>query len=266
MMLLRRSGLDLASHEIDLRRLTHPMASSWHHLFILPHFHSTPTGSWSRQCRSRFRHRPSQTEVTVFILVLHRAFQSCTVQFIHDTPRKRGSPGSWFVLLGTSHTVVDFSILLWCVLLARGTKLIHMFDNRCVSCTLLCIGRYLCVRFPQCAYSLARPDAPKSHRRRGFFRRATAMFVTTVINLLLFSLSTGAQVAITILVFQEPVDLVLDSPLSEIPIPRPGLTVNSGTWSTILVAIWATFLPVSTKLSPSDSVSIHALWRYGSAI
>ena len=113
----------------------------------------------------------------------------------------------------------------------------------------------------QGVYFLAKSDAPKSHRRRGFSRRATAaMFVTTVINLLLFSLSTGTQVAITITTFQEPLKLDIDSSLSEIPIPKPGLV------STILVAYWTTFLPVSVKLSLSDSVSIRAFWRYGSVI
>ena len=100
----------------------------------------------------------------------------------------------------------------------------------------------------KCAYSLARPDASKSHRRRGFSKRATAvMFVTTVINLLLFSLSTGSQVAISIMVIRRSLNPDINLPLSEIALPRPGL-VRSMSWSMILVAFWASYLPVSIKL------------------
>ena len=129
-------------------------------------------------------------------------------------------------------------------------RLIHMFDNRSVSCTVLCIRRYLCVRFPQkCLFTLARSDAPKSHRRRGFSSRATAaMFVTTVINLLLFTLHAVTQVVMYIWVFQLPLNLAAeyppDIPLSEIPIPRPE-SVGNGIWSKILVIWWAAYIPVS---------------------
>ena len=117
------------------------------------------------------------------------------------------------------------------------------------------------------AYSFARSDTPKSHRRRGLSRRATAvMFVTTVINLLLFTLNTGMEVAsLTTLIRQKSLNLDIDLPLSKIPIPRPGL-VSSVSWSMILVTFWTTYLPVSIKLSLSGSVSNYAHWRYGSAI
>ena len=245
----------LSSHEISLRRLTHPMASLGA-TFHLASFHSTPDPG------SSFRHRPGgyilrpshNCHLGCFI---DRHFTPCTqFSIIHDTPRKRDSPAPWFDLLGMSRTFVDFRILLWCVLLSRGTRLIYKFDNRSVSYTLLCINHYLCVRFVRAAYSLPTTNIQKSHRRRGFSRRATAaMFVTTVINFLLFSLNTGIQTATFITVIQKPLNSDIP-PLSEVPIPKAGL-VRSMSWSMILIAFWAAYLPVSIKQSLSDSVSIN---------
>ena len=70
------------------------------------------------------------------------------------------------------------------------------------------------------------------------------MFVTTVINLLLFSFSAGTQVAISVTVFQEPLNPVIDSTLSEILTPKPEL-VSRGSWSMTLALTWAAYLPVS---------------------
>ena len=115
-------------------------------------------------------------------------------------------------------------------------------------------------------YSLARSDPPKSHRRRGFSSRATAaMFATTATNLLLFTLNTGLQVTELAMNIQPPLNPDTGLPLSEISIPRPEL-VGKVVWNMVLVAFWVSYLPVSIKLLPSDSVSICAHWRYGSAI
>ena len=127
-----------------------------------------------------------------------------------------------------------------------------MFDNRSVSCAVLCIHRYLCVRFLQkCLFTLARSDTPKSHRRRGFSSRATAaMFVTTVINLLLFTLHAVTQVVLYISTFQEPLNPAAenlpDIALPEIPIPRPE-SVGNGAWSVVLAIWWTAYLPVSVN-------------------
>ena len=65
----------------------------------------------------------------------------------HDAARKRSSPEYWYGLLGTFRNTIHLWINLWCVLLIRGMRLIHNFNIRSVSRNLLCIGRYLCVRF-----------------------------------------------------------------------------------------------------------------------
>ena len=76
------------------------------------------------------------------------------------------------------------------------------------------------------------------------------MFVTTVINLLLFSLHAITQVALYIMNFQVPLNLAAeylpDIALPEIPIPRPE-SVGNGTWSVILVIWWTAYLPVSVN-------------------
>ena len=153
----------------------------------------------------------------------------------------------------------------------RYMRLIRTFDNdRSISCALFCIGRYLCVRSnpAKALIPLPRLDAQISHRRRGFSKRATAaMFVTTIVNLLLFSLNTGTQLAIFVMVVRKPLDVDIDSPLSDIGVPMPG-SVNRVSQNMILVTLWASYLPVSIKLSPSALVSNRACWtwRYGLAI
>ena len=112
----------------------------------------------------------------------------------------------------------------------------------------------------QVACFLARPDPPKFHRRRGFSNRATAaMFVGTVINFLLFSLSTGTETAMFIVSIRRALILDIEYPLSEkqelVGLPNP-----------IIAQLWSANLPVSNKLSLMDSASIHARWRYYSAI
>ena len=73
------------------------------------------------------------------------------------------------------------------------------------------------------------------------------MFVTTVINLLLFTVQTVTQVVTYISSFQEPLNPNIDAPPSEIPLPRPEL-VGDGTWSVALVIWWTAYLPVSINL------------------
>ena len=99
-------------------------------------------------------------------------------------------------------------------------------------------------------------------RRRGFSNRMTAvMFVATVVNFILYSLSTGSDVAGFIVFIRKALILDLDYPLSE----KPEL-VNNALRNMNLLTLWATNFPVSIKLSPSAPVSIYARWRYYSAI
>jgi len=113
--------------------------------------------------------------------------------------------------------------------------------------------------FLRVAYLLARPDPPRFHRRRGFSSRTTAaVFVVTVINFLLFSLSTGTEIATFIVLIRKA--LILD-PLSE----KQEL-LNNVLQNLTIVIFWSANLPVSRNLSLLDFVSIHARWRYYSAI
>ena len=82
------------------------------------------------------------------------------------------------------------------------------------------------------------------------------MFVVTVINFLLSSLYTGSQVAIVIVYIRKALILDIDYPLSETP-----ELVGNALRDVRIVWNWATYLSVSTKLSLSDSASIHAGWR-----
>jgi len=87
------------------------------------------------------------------------------------------------------------------------------------------------------------------------------MFAMTVINFLLSSLNAGNQVAGFVVFIRKALILDIDYPLSE----KPRL-VNNVLQKVNMVNIWAGTLPVSIKLSLSDPVSIHARWRYCSAI
>ena len=65
-------------------------------------------------------------------------------------------------------------------------------------------------------YFLARPDAPKSHRWQGFSNCATAaLFIVTIINFLLSSLSTRTEVAIYIVFIRKALILNINYLLSE---------------------------------------------------
>ena len=104
--------------------------------------------------------------------------------------------------------------------------------------------------------------SPKLGRRKGFFNRATgAMFAATVINFLLSSLNTAIQVASLVVFIRKALILGVDYPLSE----KPELVKNA-LRNVNLVGFCAGGLPVSIKLSLSDPISIHARWRYCSAI
>ena len=112
--------------------------------------------------------------------------------------------------------------------------------------------------FLRVTYFLARPDPLRLHRRRGFPNRATAaMFVVTVINFLLFSLSAGILVATFIVALRKALTLDIEYPLSE-----KGELVNNALQNLSIVQFWSAYLPVRSHLSVLDSLSIHARWRY----
>ena len=85
------------------------------------------------------------------------------------------------------------------------------------------------------------------------------MFFLTIINFLLFSLATGAQIAMTTLLIQKALILNIKYPLS-------GKRELLKSPNLFIVQIWSANLPVSSNLSLLDSVSIHTRWRYYSAI
>ena len=114
--------------------------------------------------------------------------------------------------------------------------------------------------FLRVACFLARPDLLRFHRRKRFSNRtAASMFVVTVINFLLFSLSVGIQIAMFTVLTRKALILDIEYPLSEKQelLELPNLTT---------VQLWSVNLPVSSALSLLDSVSIHARWRYYSPI
>ena len=101
-------------------------------------------------------------------------------------------------------------------------------------------------------YFLSRSDPSKFDRRRGFYTRATAaMFIATAINLLLFSLNTGTDVAAFIVFIRKSL-LDINHPLSEKRelVNKMLRIVNS-------LRSWANILPVGIKLLILDLVSIH---------
>ena len=89
------------------------------------------------------------------------------------------------------------------------------------------------------------------------------MFVATFINFLLASLNTASEIATFTVVIRNAIVLDIGYPLSE-----KQDSVNSVLSHFNIIYVWACAdnLLVSIKLWPSDPVSIHALWRYFSAI
>ena len=79
------------------------------------------------------------------------------------------------------------------------------------------------------------------------------MFITTIINFLLSSLTTGSVVAILIVFIRNALTLDIDDPLSGKP-----ESVNNALQNMNIVFYWAGIFPVSIKLSLPDPVSIHA--------
>ena len=120
-------------------------------------------------------------------------------------------------------------------------RLIHKFVNRGVRCILLCLGRHLQVCwFPPSA----EPLTPKPDRRKGLSssnRATAAIFLATVINFLLSSLNTGAQVAAFTVSIRMALILDIDHPLLE----KPEL-INRALQNTGIMASWARVFPVST--------------------
>jgi len=80
-------------------------------------------------------------------------------------------------------------------------------------------------------------------------------------HFLLSSLKTGTQVSTSIVFIQKAFILDIDYPLSE----RPDL-VNNALQNLKIVGFWSDNIPVNSNLSLLDSMSIHAQWRYYSAI
>jgi len=87
------------------------------------------------------------------------------------------------------------------------------------------------------------------------------MFIATIMNFLLSSLNTVTEVALFIVFIHKALVLDIDYPL-----PEKRVLVNNVLHKLDIVYFWAAYLPVSIKLSLSDSVSIHARWRCISAI
>ena len=87
------------------------------------------------------------------------------------------------------------------------------------------------------------------------------MFAATVVNFLLSSLNTGAEIAGFVVLIRKALILDMDYPLSE----KPDLLKNA-LQNVTTVGFWAVGLPVSIGLSLLDLASIHARWRYISAI
>lgn len=96
-------------------------------------------------------------------------------------------------------------------------------------------------------------QAPKLDRRKGFSNRVAAgIFVTTVINFILSTLSTGSYVWAFIVIIRKALILDINYPLSEMP-----ELISNALLARNLLADWAGNLPVSInlRLSLSDPVS-----------
>ena len=140
------------------------------------------------------------------------------------------------------------------------------FVNRSFCCPLCCICRCFYVRFllPATRLILPRPNPPEFSRRRGFSDRTmAAMFVATAINFLLSSLHAGGRVAAFIVLVRKGLITILG--INYPPSDKSEL-INDALRIVNIIALWAANFPVSIRLSLPDSVSIHAWWRYISAI
>ena len=89
------------------------------------------------------------------------------------------------------------------------------------------------------------------------------MFVATVINFLLSSLTTGNYVAGLIVYIRKSLMIILDI---DYPLSEKLELVHNALRNLNLVSYWASTLPVSAKLSLLDPVFIHVRWRSWSAI
>ena len=218
---------------------------------------------WEAVLANRFRYRPVEYYTVrlslILALVLHRALCSLSM-----TPQE----SEVLQVLALNFYLARLEQSSICVFFYGASSSLEVRGSSTSSIT----GVFLVLFFASAvifafvsykigAYSLTKPDAPKSHRRRGFSSRTiAAVFVTTVINLLLFSLHAGIQVATFIMIIRNPPNPDVDHPFSEM------VLANVMIQNMVLVTFWAAYLPVSIKLSLSDSVSIRARWRYGSPI
>ena len=85
------------------------------------------------------------------------------------------------------------------------------------------------------------------------------MFVATVINFLLLTLSTGGQIYTLIVFIRKPLIQDVNYPLTKARIDD---LVNNTLRGVNLFGFWVGVIPVSIKLSPSDTASIDPRWRY----
>ena len=116
--------------------------------------------------------------------------------------------------------------------------------------------------FLRFVHFLARPNPPRFRRRRGFSNRLiAAMFVMTVINFLLSSLYIGAGAAFITVYIRKALILNTDHPL-----PEKGELIKNALQSLNIILLWSGNIPVGSNMSLVNSVSIHARWRYYSAI
>jgi hypothetical protein len=88
-----------------------------------------------------------------------------------------------------------------------------------------------------------------------------AMFLATVINFILSSLSTGSDIAGFVVFIRKAIILDIDYPFSD----KPQL-VDQALQNLNLLTVWTTNFPVSIELSLSDLVSTRTRWRYYSVI
>ena len=197
--------------------------------------------------------------MSTFIFTFPQARRN--LRLIHDAPCRNQA---WYFFLAYCRRIVNWHFLLWCVLISLDIWPIHKLIKG-VFLALFSASVVIFVfvfSFLRVAYFLGRPDSSRFHRRRGFSNRATAaMFMVTVINFLLFSLASGTELATITLFIRKALILDIEYPLSE----KRGLVKNT-LQSLRTLLFWSASLSVSINLSLLDSVSIHALWRYYSAI
>ena len=87
------------------------------------------------------------------------------------------------------------------------------------------------------------------------------MFIATIINFLLLSLSTGIQIAAFIFFFRKA--LILDI---NYPLPEKRMLVNNVLSKFDMGYLWAGYLPVSISYRYRILHLIHSRWRCCSAI